>query len=903
MTLVGGGVEEVVLFSSIASLFGSPGQLNYSGANAALDAVATLWKQQGIGSVSVQWGAWSGSGMAARDPSTARRMERMGIGLLQAEDGLAALGRIVGDRQAVQVAVSPMLWETFVAQPYGLPEEFLQLYRGSKRPVEVAPQRSAPAPVVDAPMAVVGAAPAAVASVEEEVMEAVEGILGREVGRVEPLVAAGLDSLGAVELTSSMEERFGVRLPATLLFDYPTVEDLSAHMQAVLPRPQPGAGAIPPAGQAAAVSRPVREDLQRRIAGVVQELLGVEVDVSEPLAAAGVDSLGAVELRSSLESELEMQLPATLLFDFPTICDLAAHLGQIEGPPELAAAAPGLGLIGALEQEQATTWTGIHALAARLPYDVLGAGAEQDCVAVVPLGRWDVEGRGQEGTASRYGVWLPEVCEFDGTLFGVSGSESALMDPQQRLLMELGWEAVQGCGAAEVAAGSDWGVYVGIWHADYHAVVGGASRKGYVAYHATGTNSSVAAGRLSYTFGLKGPSLSLDTACSASLVAAHLAHNGILGGESQAALVCGVSLLLEPELVDILVSAQMLSSCGRCQTLSAEADGYGRGEASITLVLGRAGLGMGEVCSLMRGSAVNQDGRSSSLTAPNGPAQQAVLQTAWGSGGVEVAAMKALCMHGTGTALGDPIEAGAATAVVGASRGRQPVSLQAAKSSVSHSEAAAGLMGMVFGMLPERSMLVTALTHLREMNKYVEAVMGRREDGSAVWSAPRQGGGTALAREAVCVGTSSFAYMGTNAHVVVGGAGAGAKQARESRLAAWVRARSYVLPAAHYVLERVGGAVGGGEVVLEGMVGGGRLAFLWDHKVCFHCTGSIFCGIVVLQCYRNRFTLTRWVCVSYRCWEMQYFPALDLWKWLLPAPDMLLPRCKEQLNWRSMSCC
>lgn len=220
---------------------------------------------------------------------------------------------------------------------------------------------------------------------------------------------------------------------------------------------------------------------------------------------------------------------------------------------------------------------------------------------------------------------------------------------------------------------------------------------GISAYSATGGALSVASGRLSFAFGFKGPALSVDTACSSSLVAAHVANGAVLGGVSNGSLVAGVGLLLSPDTTAMFHKAAMLAPDGRCKTLDMTADGYVRGEAAGVLLLAAVPPGSEppQALAVFRGSAVNQDGRSSSLTAPNGPSQQEVIRSALALARLGPASMTHLQMHGTGTALGDPIEVGAATAVFveGVCR---PTALAAstAKSWIGHTEAAAGVMGL-----------------------------------------------------------------------------------------------------------------------------------------------------------------------------------------------------------------
>ena len=242
-------------------------------------------------------------------------------------------------------------------------------------------------------------------------------------------------------------------------------------------------------------------------------------------------------------------------------------------------------------------------------------------------------------------------------------------------------------------------VAVGIASAEYNNYVVPRFSGGVSAYSATGGALSVASGRLSYTFAFKGPAVSVDTACSSSLVATHVAVSNIWSNAANGGLAAGVGLLLSPDTTAMFQKAGMLAADGRCKSMDAAADGYVRGEACGVLRLqellpGNAAAGR-QAFAVFRASAVNQDGRSSSLTAPNGPSQQDVIRAALQLGGLRAADISHMQLHGTGTPLGDPIELGAAAAVLvdGAQRAL-PLANSTAKSWIGHTEAAAGIMGL-----------------------------------------------------------------------------------------------------------------------------------------------------------------------------------------------------------------
>ena len=386
------------------------------------------------------------------------------------------------------------------------------------------------------------------------------------------------------------------------------------------------------------------------------------------------------------------------------------------------------------------------------------------------------------------------VATFDATAFSISEAEAALMDPQQRLLLECVGEALLGEGSARVRQAPEaCGVFVGASWQDYGKLASEAL--GVTAYTATGVAGSVVSGRLAYTFGLKGPTLSIDTgvccecswcwlttplphvhsawccaACSSSLVGLHMAFNALLLRQCATAAAAGVNLILHPETSAIAQKAGMLAPDARCKTLSAAADGYGRAEAVGAALLEAAALDSDEssALALVAGSAVNQDGRSSSLTAPNGPSQQDVVRAALRVAALPAAAVAVLQMHGTGTPLGDPIEVGAAAAVLVDGVARQlPLALMAAKSWIGHAEPAAGVVGLAHAQAVLSQATALPILHLGPLNPYVEGAM---EMGGGTWAAAREAAplpGPALTPEPVAVGVSAFAFQGTNAHSVL----------------------------------------------------------------------------------------------------------------------------------------
>ena len=328
-------------------------------------------------------------------------------------------------------------------------------------------------------------------------------------------------------------------------------------------------------------------------------------------------------------------------------------------------------------------------------WDMLENGREG--IREVPAARWpindyfdsDPDAPGKMST--RMGGFLDEIDRFDPAFFGIAPREAVAMDPQQRLLLEVAWEALENAGLAPASLmGSRTGVYVGICNADYHQLLLSRDPSTIDAYLASGNAQSVASGRLSYVMGLQGPCMTIDTACSASLVAIHTACQSLRLGESSLALAGGVNLICAPETSIALSKGHMLAADGRCKTFDAAADGFSRGEGCGMVVLKRlsdAKRDGDRILALVRGSAINQDGKSGGLTVPNGPAQESVIRDALAVARLDGSDIDYVEAHGTGTSLGDPIEVRALGRVLGEGRDPdRPLLIGSVKTNIGHLE-------------------------------------------------------------------------------------------------------------------------------------------------------------------------------------------------------------------------
>ncbi len=395
-----------------------------------------------------------------------------------------------------------------------------------------------------------------------------------------------------------------------------------------------------------------------------------------------------------------------------------------------------------------------------------------DAVSTVPEGRWRPETMRDADIYPAIpiekwqGGFFEKSDEFEPQFFGITPREATTMDPQQRLVLELAWEALERAGiAADKLSGSQTGVFIGISTNDYSSAITDAGHDRMDAYIATGTSFNVASGRLSFTLGLQGPSAAVDTACSSSLTALHLAVRSLRSGETDLIITGGVNGMFSPEPFPIMYQWGMLSPDGRCKVFDASADGFVRAEGCGILVLKRLDDAIADgnpILAVIRGTAVNQDGRSTGLTAPNGIAQQLVLRTALADAGVKPHEISYIEAHGTGTPLGDPIEVEALGAVMGEGRTPDnPLLLGSVKSLIGHSEAAAGVAGVIKTVLAMQHGELPPNLHFHEPSPQIPwpdfPIIVPTQP--TPWNPPA--GSRRLA------GVSAFGFSGTNAHVVL----------------------------------------------------------------------------------------------------------------------------------------
>jgi len=396
-----------------------------------------------------------------------------------------------------------------------------------------------------------------------------------------------------------------------------------------------------------------------------------------------------------------------------------------------------------------------------------------DAIAEVPSDRWDIEHyydpnpEAPGKMSTRWGGFIEDVDQFDGELFGITPREARSIDPQQRILMEVAWEALEDAGHGSLTdlENSSTGVFVGVTTDDYaQLLLDAGGLAGLDTYFASGVARSIASGRLSYQFGLKGPAISIDTACSSSLVAVHLACRSLLDAECHMALAAGVNLILSPVNTVTLSKYQMMAPDGKCKAFDSAANGFVRGEGCGVVVLKRlkdAIVDNDHIYALILGSAINQDGPSSGLTAPNGPSQLAVMRAALERAKIEPSKVSYIEAHGTGTALGDPIEARAIGECYCADRpSDRALIMGSVKPNIGHLEATSGIAGLIKTVLVLQHMEVPPNLNFNNPNPNIPWDIYPLHVPTAPMKLQSEG-------ERAYAAVSGLGFSGTNVHMVL----------------------------------------------------------------------------------------------------------------------------------------
>ena len=665
-----------VLFSSIVSVFGNPGQADYAAANAFMDTFAHWYGP----AISLNWSMWAEAGMAVRS------------GVIEKNRAIGLKPFLLNEAIEAMLAAMPLK----VSQVL-LMNNSLEDLQGGERAgkVEVLPDAGEDEenPLEE--------------YIEDRLVNQIARILevdGAEVTVDENFLELGLDSMSLLNLATWLGETAKISLYPTLLFEYPTVADLARYLAAEYSR------------QFQDLLASEEGEGERKV--VLKREISAPQKIKEPVY---VDTAPKAEARLSAEAEGEDIAVIALAGRFPQAPSLKAYWHNFEN---------GIDGIG------------------DIPGDRPGMNRELPDYPDLHI----------------RGGFLDNIDLFDSLFFNISPLEADYMDPQQRLFLEVAWQVLEMSGYnQERLKRLKTGVFVGAAQVEYRNIRFPGTRLS--PYMGLGNSLCVIANRVSYLLNLKGPSLTIDTACSSSLVAIHLACQSLHRRESDIAIAGGVQVYLSPDTFVIFHLSGMLAGDGRCKTFDNSADGYGRGEgvgAVLLKPLREAAADGDTVQAVIKGSAVNHDGSSKvGISAPNPRAQKEVIKEVFTRGHINPETIGYIEAHGTGTSLGDPVEIEALTQVFAEFTDKRAFcAIGTAKSFIGHLEAAAGIAGFIRAVLAVKNRKIPPTLHFRQPNSHIpfNDTPFYVNDRTRPWPGS---GGTRRA------GVSSFGFGGTNCHIVV----------------------------------------------------------------------------------------------------------------------------------------
>ena len=500
----------------------------------------------------------------------------------------------------------------------------------------------------------------------------------------------------------------------------------------------------------------------------VGETLGIapdRLDITAPLDGYGLDSVMITRATDRLESVFG-PLPKTLFYEYRSLAALAAHLDETSQIPAAAPQAnPAVHISAAPDAIAIIGLSGRYPQAETLAdfWQALTEG--RDCITPIPADRWDhsrfhSEIKAAGKTRSRWGGFLNGVDRFDAAFFGMLPKDADLTDPQERLFVETAWHAVEDAGHSpeSLAAAGRVGVFVGVMYSEYQLL--GAEQTVLGQPTALSASPASIANRVSYLFDFQGPSLAVDTMCASSLTAIHLAVRSLRAGECRVAVAGGVNLSLHPNKYLMMAHGGFEATDGRCRSFGVGGTGYVPSEGVGAVVLKPLSQALADgdaIRGIIRGTAVNHGGRSNGYTVPDPVAQAATIRDALTDGGVSPASISYVECHGTGTALGDPIEIAGLKRVFAPD---QPLNLGSVKSNIGHCESAAGVAGLTKVLLQMQHRQRVPSLHSTSLNPDLGLAdtAFRVDQALTPWAATT---GPLMS------GISSFGAGGSNAHIVI----------------------------------------------------------------------------------------------------------------------------------------
>jgi acyl transferase domain-containing protein/tryptophanase/SAM-dependent methyltransferase len=720
-----------VTFSSLAAVTGNAGQSDYSFANHFMDSfVAERERLRAAGArsgqaLSINWSLWADGGMKPDEQTEIFLRKALGMKPLSTATGVDAFvrGLATGRSQFTVVEGDREKWE--------------MAWSGKKKePAPAVPAASEPTGrTATAPVAAENES-GLVNRVEKDLTQIVMDLLKLEAGDVDSdkiLLDLGFDSIGLATYANAVNDRYQTDITPVLFFDYPSIGEIAKHLCADR-----------------------GEEIRLFYRGAVPAASPVVTTTAAPAD------------------------PREPLFEINKRWDPAALDAEVLPSASGAALAPEprfahqpiaiVGMSGVMPQSDDLDefWENLR--------------SSKDLVTLIPPDRWSWEEyfgdplKEPNKTYAKWGGFMREVDKFDPLFFGISPREAQMMDPQQRIFLEQVWKAIEDSGQkVSDLSGTRTGLFVGAGTTDYSLLVGeyGVPLDGYTA---SGNSHAVTANRVSFLLNLRGPSAPIDTACSSSLIALHRAVESIHAGSCDMAIVGGVQAMLSPAAFITFSAAGMLSPEGKCKTFDKNANGYVRGEGAGAVFLKPLDMAEADgnhIYAVIKGAAENHGGKVTTMTAPNTAAQAELLIEAYEKAHIDPATVGYIECHGTGTALGDPIEIQALTkafselykkhdkAVDGAHCG-----LSSVKTNIGHLETGAGIAGVLKVLLAIKHKQIPANLHLEEVNPYInlKGTPFYIVEKLTEWNAAIGEDGSPLPRRA---GVSSFGFGGANAHVVL----------------------------------------------------------------------------------------------------------------------------------------
>lgn len=719
---LGMNLDHFVMFSSAASFIPASGQGAYAAANNFIDSLIQVRRNQGHVGQTINWGIWAEAGMAAQNNDEAT-WAKGGLSGIPLSEGMQLLTQIMQSSDT-QLTVMCINWNLF------------------SKTLDEAAETTFFSEVLSPPAAIA--------------TEEVKVVVPKDQVAPNVLVApASFTQLQAQLFKSAESDR------KNILINY------------------------------------LKEQMSKLIANS-----DGKIDINEGLMSQGLDSLGSIELRNKLKKDLKTPFPPTLIFSYPSIESLATHIltqlkFEVQAPAVNIAATIRLEPIQVTKSnlidlkknpehlEKKTSSTDPMAIAivgvgCRYPggvnsaesfWNVVSKGI--DTLSDIPKSRFDIEKYYSADPTEKGKIYLKrgaflnfeDLQKFDAKFFGISPAEAKVLDPAQRLLLETVWEAIENSGEIpKDLVGSKTAVFIGDMYQDYAEMISKSETSSAdEMYSITGAGLSAVAGRISYIMGFEGPSVTIDTACSSSLVAIHLACDAIRNGSADGAIAGGVNIILTPTGYVGMSRTKAFSFSGRCATFDASADGYVRGEGCGVIYLKRLSDAIRDknpILGVIRGTAVNQDGKSVTMTAPNGRAQERLIQAALAQANIDPKDVSYLEAHGTGTSLGDPIESQAFGNVLKQGRdSKNPLMIGSVKTNFGHTEAAAGIAGVIKVLVSLKNKMLPPTLHFKNLNSRINLaeIPAQVVTQLQPWNSNRKR----------IAGISSFGITGTNAHIII----------------------------------------------------------------------------------------------------------------------------------------